>query len=95
MYFEKQPREETTISITTSGWREIQRGETLISATVTVTQDNIPVTGIYISHAIEGSTIFVRLMGGIAGLVYKITLLCITNVGHVREVDVAMNVVEK
>ena len=95
MYFEKQPREETTIAVAASGWRELQRGESIVQATVEITLNEELTEGIYVSHSIDEATVYVRLRGGSHGNTYKVTVLGTTDAGHVREVDVIMKVLEK
>ena len=97
-YFTKQPSEQTTFGIDASGFREIQLGETITSATVTVTDrtTGVAVAGIYVSHDIEtGKIVRVRVTGGTDGAEYVITVLGTTDAGHIRESDVVMSVKEK
>jgi hypothetical protein len=89
-YLAKQPAEETTFGIDMSGFREIQEGEKITSHTVTC-----PTAGIIVSSLHTDSTVSVRVKGGTDGLKYTITIRASTDAGHVREVDVVLEVRER
>jgi len=94
-YFTKQPREETTISVDFSSIREVLAGEIIVSATVEITLSGLPVNGMLVSHTMSGARVLVRVRGGEGGKEYKISILVITNTGHIREADVTMMVWEQ
>ena len=91
--FSKQSRDETTIQLDGSVYREIQAGEIFVSAIVEVRLDNELVEGIYVSHeVVDGKNINIRVKGGISGQRYKITVLAVTDSAHLREADLIMYV---
>lgn len=89
-YLSKQPAEETTFGIDMTGFREIQEGEIIVSHTATC-----PTAGIIVSSSHTDSTVSVRVAGGTDGLKYTITIRATTDAGHIREVDVVLEVRER
>jgi hypothetical protein len=94
-YLSKQPSEETTFGVDMTGFREIQEGEKITSHTVTCTQSGQAVSGIIVASSHTDTVARVRVRGGVNGKDYLLTLLVTTDAGHIREVDVVLQVRER
>lgn len=90
--FVKQPAEETTRAVDFSGAAEIQGGETITSATVTVTLNGTSVPAMLVSSVIDGNLVKFRVKGGNDRQDYKVTVQATTSAAHIREADIVMNV---
>lgn len=95
MQFNKQPSEDTTRAVDFVNIAEIKNGETIISAVVTITDHNIPEPDMFVSSIVEGTKVMFRVKGGLECHTYKITVLITTSVGHKREADIMMIVMEE
>lgn len=94
MQFKKQPSEETTRAVDFVNIAEIKNGETITSAVVTITNDNVAAPDMFVSSVVEGTKVMFRVKGGLDCQTYKITILITTSAGHKREADVMMSVIE-
>lgn len=94
MQFSKQPSEETTRAVDFVNIAEILNGETVVSASVEVTDSNVLVPDMLVSSTVAGTKVMFRVKGGEDRTTYKITVLITTSAGHKREANIMMVVTE-
>jgi hypothetical protein len=94
-FFEKQPSETYTIAVEFSG--KLPTGASLSTGTVSAVRTDTGATDNSVlasqTLTISGTQAKVRVLGGLAGVSYKLTFLLTLSTGEILDEDVTMGVV--